>query len=215
LSRPSGDRSRITSTARTEPVVGRQLTLTDVAEVLRLRTKTFARYAKRGELVGRRIGRRWVFTQAAVDAFLEVMPEWLFDSQPRGLNGGNSGPWARGESDPGSSALKTPAATTSSKAQDAAEKFFQQMREKAANKPRDPLEPTKAETSRVRRVYGAADRYEPAASSLGIRRDTFMGLARSSGNPKGDYADGLPAFGSEKWSVAPTGALSSAQIRPP
>jgi hypothetical protein len=41
------------------------------------------------------------------------------------------------------------------------------------------------------------------------------GIESGQWNAKGDYADGLPALGSEKWSVAPPGALPSAQIRPP
>jgi len=140
-------------------VSGRQLTLAEVAETLRLRTKTVAQCARRGELVGRRIGRRWIFAQEAVDAFLAEMPQWLYERQPRGLNG-DSGPAARGEGDQGSS-LKSPP-TAGSKVQDAADKFFRQMREKAANKPRDPLEQTKPETSRVR---GPDGRFE------GPRRD--------------------------------------------
>jgi len=63
------------------------LTLTEVAEILGLRIKTVAEYARRGELVGRRIGRRWIFAEEAVDAFLEEMPQWLYERQPRGLNG--------------------------------------------------------------------------------------------------------------------------------
>jgi len=43
------------------------MTLTEVAEMLRLRTKTVAQYARRGELAGRQIGRRWVFQRAALD----------------------------------------------------------------------------------------------------------------------------------------------------
>jgi len=46
-------------------VVGDALTLTEVAEMLRLRTKTVADYARRRELAGRRIGRRWLFAQEA------------------------------------------------------------------------------------------------------------------------------------------------------
>jgi excisionase family DNA binding protein len=79
---------------RPEPINGRRplvgseaLTLTQVAKILNLETKTVVAYVRRGELVGQQIGRRWTFSQAAVDAFLEPMPDWTFEVQFRGMNG--------------------------------------------------------------------------------------------------------------------------------
>jgi excisionase family DNA binding protein len=79
---------------RPEPINGRRplvgseaLTLTQVAKILNLETKTVVAYVRRGELVGQQIGRRWMFSQAAVDAFLEPMPDWTFEVQFRGMNG--------------------------------------------------------------------------------------------------------------------------------
>ncbi len=65
----------------------RPLTLTEVAEILQLHPKAVVEYVRREELAGQQIGRRWTFTQAAVDAFLEPMPDWTFEVQLRGANG--------------------------------------------------------------------------------------------------------------------------------
>src|SRR5207245_1974783 len=138
--RSSSSRSRAAAEA------DRQLTVIEVAEILGARPKTVCNYARRGELVGRRIGRRWIFTQAALAAVLEVMPEWLYECEPRGLNGDS---WARGESGPEPASVETPAAMTS-RVQDAAKKFFDQMRAKATKEPRDPLD-QRAHKSEIQR----------------------------------------------------------------
>jgi hypothetical protein len=70
---------------------GRPLTLTEVANIVQLPPKVVVEYVRRAELAGQQIGRRWTFSQAAVDAFLEPMPDWTFDVQPRGMNGAVGG----------------------------------------------------------------------------------------------------------------------------
>ena len=53
------------------------LTRDEVADLLRLSSRTVAEYVRRGELRGRLIGRRWRFRHEDVDAFLEDLPcEW-------------------------------------------------------------------------------------------------------------------------------------------
>jgi len=51
------------------------LTVTEVAEIVALHPKVVLEYVRRRELVGQQIVRRWTFTRAAVDAFLEPMPD--------------------------------------------------------------------------------------------------------------------------------------------
>jgi hypothetical protein len=82
------------------------------------------------------------------------MPQWFYDRQPRGLNG-DCAPHAPAEGD------------KNSKVQEAAERFFQHMREKAANKPRDPLEQTKVE---VLRAPGSDGRFEGPRHPSDLRR---------------------------------------------
>ncbi len=55
------------------------LTLREVAETLRLSTRTVREYVKRGEIKGKIIGKRWRFRRADIDAFFESAPsEWDF-----------------------------------------------------------------------------------------------------------------------------------------
>lgn len=55
------------------------LTLREVAEALRLHPRTVREYVRRGELVGRLIGRRWRFKRRDLDAFFEAAPsQWEF-----------------------------------------------------------------------------------------------------------------------------------------
>lgn len=53
-----------------------QLTLCQAAEVLHLGQKAVLGYVRRGELIGRRVGRRWWLRRADIDAFLEPPPHW-------------------------------------------------------------------------------------------------------------------------------------------
>ena len=75
----SGVRSRNsrTQTLGTEDAT---LTLRQVVQILSLRPREIVEYVHRGELVGQRVGRRWTFTQAAIDAFLEELPDWQLTS---------------------------------------------------------------------------------------------------------------------------------------
>lgn len=53
------------------------LTRDEVADLLRLSSRTVAEYVRRGELRGRLIGRRWRFREEDVASFLEELPgEW-------------------------------------------------------------------------------------------------------------------------------------------
>src|SRR5437660_12137024 len=104
--------------AASEPV-----TLTEVAKILDLHPKIVVDYVRRGELAGERIGRRWTFTQAAVDTFLEPLPDWTFEVQIPGMNG-EVGSWIPPE-------IPQPPA----KALEAVEKLVSHMKAKAAKTP--------------------------------------------------------------------------------
>jgi len=56
------------------------LTLPQVVQILSLRPREVVEYVRRGELAGQHVGRRWTFTQAAIDAFLEELPDWQLTS---------------------------------------------------------------------------------------------------------------------------------------
>ena len=105
------------------------LTLTEVAQIIQLHPKMVVEYVRRGELVGQQIGRRWTFTQAAVDAFLEPMPDWTFEVQFRGMNGEIESRVAPEIPQPSAKTLK------------AIEKLVSYMKAKAAKNPPDPKEP--------------------------------------------------------------------------
>jgi excisionase family DNA binding protein len=60
------------------PAIGdRLLTLREVADVLRLSTRTVREYVQRGEIEGRIIGGRWRFRRADLDAFFANAPRNL------------------------------------------------------------------------------------------------------------------------------------------
>ena len=62
------------------PIGERLLTLCEVAELLRLSTRTVRGYVRRGEINGRLIGRRWRFRPADIDLFYEkARYSWDFD----------------------------------------------------------------------------------------------------------------------------------------
>ena len=66
---------------REAPPIGEHnlLTLREVAEVLRLSTRTVREYVHRGEIEGRIIGGRWRFRRADLDAFFaNAPPSWDF-----------------------------------------------------------------------------------------------------------------------------------------
>jgi excisionase family DNA binding protein len=73
----------------TAPIAERFLTLSEAAEILRLRTRTVREYVQRGEIKGRIIGNRWRFRRADLDAFFENAPSrWDFAGKDRrGLDG--------------------------------------------------------------------------------------------------------------------------------
>lgn len=48
------------------------LTTADIAPIFKVTVQTVQHWAESGELIGKRIGKRWYFTQEAVDTFLEV-----------------------------------------------------------------------------------------------------------------------------------------------
>ena len=77
-SRSKPDGGTVTSAAEQPPPREILLTLDEAAEILRLRRRTVAGYARRGELKGRLIGRRWRFRRQAIDAFYDRAPEWRF-----------------------------------------------------------------------------------------------------------------------------------------
>jgi len=53
------------------------LTLREAAEILRLHPRTVREYVRRGELVGRLIGKRWRFTRKDLDTFFDAAPsQW-------------------------------------------------------------------------------------------------------------------------------------------
>lgn len=55
------------------------LTLKEVAEVLRLSTRTVRKYMRQGEIKGKLIGKQWRFRRADLDAFFENAPsDWDF-----------------------------------------------------------------------------------------------------------------------------------------
>lgn len=55
------------------------LTINEAAAILRLHPRTVREYARRGELAGRLIGRRWRFKRKDIDAFVEAAPSsWDF-----------------------------------------------------------------------------------------------------------------------------------------
>jgi excisionase family DNA binding protein len=61
------------------PIGDRLLTLREVAEVLRLSTRTVREYVQRGEIEGRIIGGRWRFRRADLDSFFANAPtNWDF-----------------------------------------------------------------------------------------------------------------------------------------
>ena len=65
-----------TATTRPPRMVGDLLTLGQVAEILGVHSRAIVELVNRGELEGQRIGRRWEFTQAAIDDFLDEPPAW-------------------------------------------------------------------------------------------------------------------------------------------
>ena len=107
----------------------RPLTLTEVAQLVRLHPKAVVEYVRRGELAGQQIGRRWTFSQAAVDAFLEPMPDWTFEVQLPGMNGEVSS-WIPPE-------IPQPSAKTL----EAVDKLASYMKAKAAKNLRRPKNP--------------------------------------------------------------------------
>jgi excisionase family DNA binding protein len=108
----------------------RPLTMAEVAQLVRLHPKAVVEYVRRGELVGQQIGRRWTFSQAAVDAFLEPMPDWTFEVQLPGMNGEVSS-WIPPE-------IPQPSAKTL----EAVDKLASYMKAKAAKNTPDPKEAT-------------------------------------------------------------------------
>jgi excisionase family DNA binding protein len=63
----------------TMPIGERLLTLKEAANVLRLSTRTVREYVKRGEIMGKLMGKRWRFRRADLDAFFEnAPPVWDF-----------------------------------------------------------------------------------------------------------------------------------------
>ncbi len=50
------------------------LTRKELAERLKVTTRTVAEYQARGELAGKLLGNRWRYTEEAVRAFLETLP---------------------------------------------------------------------------------------------------------------------------------------------
>ncbi len=62
------------------PAIGdRLLTLREVADVLRLSTRTMREYVQRGEIEGQLIGGKWRFRRADLDAFFANAPRnWDF-----------------------------------------------------------------------------------------------------------------------------------------
>jgi excisionase family DNA binding protein len=52
----------------------RFLTIREVAKIFSLNPRTIREYLRRGELVGRLIGRRWRFRRSDLDAFYENSP---------------------------------------------------------------------------------------------------------------------------------------------
>jgi excisionase family DNA binding protein len=62
----------------------RFLTIPEVAEVLRLSTRTVREHVKRDEILGKIIRKRWRFRRADLDAFFETVPsEWHFAGECR------------------------------------------------------------------------------------------------------------------------------------
>ncbi len=68
------------SRTRTPETEDSLLTLTQVVQILNLRPREVVEYVRRGELARQRVGRRWMFTRAAIDAFLEELPDWQLNS---------------------------------------------------------------------------------------------------------------------------------------
>jgi excisionase family DNA binding protein len=64
------------------PIGERLLTLSEVAEVLRLNPRTVRAYVQRGEIEARIIGGRWRFRRGDLDAFFERAPRyWDFEGK--------------------------------------------------------------------------------------------------------------------------------------
>lgn len=62
-----------------KPIGDRLLTLSEVAEILRLNPRTVREYVRRGEIEARIIGKRWRFRRADLDVFFESAPRcWDF-----------------------------------------------------------------------------------------------------------------------------------------
>ena len=63
-----------------KPIGDRLLTLPEVAEILRLNSRTVRKYVRRGKIEARIIGGRWRFRRADLDAFFESASRcWDFD----------------------------------------------------------------------------------------------------------------------------------------